>query len=98
MSFYQVNSGNLRSGRDELLGLNERLKSEAEKLNSCEIALKNMWEGEANERFHQNFVKNSAQMDSFCRLIMRYCDVMEVIAGRYDSAEQKNLAVAQGRV
>lgn len=96
MSFYQVNSRNLRSGRDELLSLNERLKAERETLNTCELGLKEMWEGEANERFHLSFVKNSSQIEAFSTLITRYCEVMEVIADRYDSAEQKNISLAQG--
>lgn len=94
MSFYQVSSRNIRTGRDELLGLNEKLKTEKETLCSCELNLKNMWQGEASEQFHQAFLRDVSMVDAFYRLIMRYGEVLETVANRYDSAEQKNLAVA----
>lgn len=94
MAFYQVNSRNLREGKDELLNLNERLMGEKDNLNSCEANLKNMWEGQANEQFHQSFLKSASQMDAFYQLIRRYCEVMEIIIDRYEAAEQKNLATA----
>ena len=95
MSFYQVSSRDLRTGKDELLSLNERLKTERETLIACEIGLKEMWVGEANESFHRLFVKNASQIEAFSVLIVRYCEVMEIIANRYDSAEQKNVSLSQ---
>lgn len=98
MSFYQVNNASLRTGRDELLNLNERLRGEKENLNSYEMQLKNMWEGEANEQFHNTFVKSASQMDAFYQLMGRYCEVIEAIAARYDMAEQRNLSTAGRKI
>lgn len=92
MSFYQVNNQNLRSGRDELRSLNEKLRMEKDNLNTCEVNLRNMWEGQANEQFHSSFVKSVSFLDAFYQLIVRYCEVIEIIADRYDTAEQKNIA------
>lgn len=91
MSFYQVNNQNLRSGKDELRSLNERMRMEKDNLSSCEVNLKNMWEGDANEQFHQSFLKSVSFIDAFYQLIARYCEVIETIADRYDAAEQKNI-------
>ena len=90
MSFYQVDSRQLRSKRDELMGLSQRFRQEKEMLCSKEAALTSMWEGSANDSFHAQFVKNSGQMDSFIEVIDQYLNVIEQIADRYDQAEQTN--------
>ena len=53
-----------------------------------------MWEGAANESFHNAFVKNSGQMDAFIETVMKYASVIESIAERYEIAEQKNMGRA----
>jgi WXG100 family type VII secretion target len=91
MSFYQINSGQLRSKKDELSALCRRFIQEKENLCAVELALGSMWEGAANEQFHAAFMKNAGQMDSFAQLVGRYIGVIGRIADRYDTAEQKNL-------
>lgn len=90
MSFYQIDSRQLRSKKDELAGLSQRFIREKENLCAVELALGSMWEGSANERFHSEFMKNAGQMDSFIQVISQYLGVIERIAQRYDLAEQKN--------
>ncbi|MCR5301829.1 MAG: WXG100 family type VII secretion target [Lachnospiraceae bacterium] len=94
MSFYQVDSRQLRSKRDELIGLTQRFRSEKEALCSKEAQLSSMWEGEANESFHTRFIKDSGQMDSFIEVIQQYLNVIQQIADRYDMAEQANVGRA----
>ncbi len=94
MSFYQINSGMLRSKKEELASLCQKFMSEKENLCAVELALGSMWEGAANEHFHSEFMKNAGQMDSFAQLVNRYIGVIERIADRYDMAEQKNLGRA----
>ena len=53
-----------------------------------------MWEGEANENFHNAFVRNAGQMEAFCQTVLRYVNVIETIADRYDAAEQRNVGRA----
>lgn len=90
MSFYQVDSRQLRNKKDELTGLLQRFRQEKEMLCSKEGALRSMWEGAANDSFHNSFIKNAGQMDAFIELVDRYITVIESIAQRYDMAEQKN--------
>ena len=91
MSFYKVDSRQLRAKKDELLSLVQRFRQEKENLCAKETALKSMWEGEANDKFHGEFIRSSGQMDSFADTIIRYLNAIETIAQRYDLAEEKNL-------
>lgn len=90
MSFYQIDSNRLRAKKDELMSMVQRFGQEKETLCRMEGALRAMWEGAANESFHNSFVKNAGQMDAFMETVTRYAGVMETIAQRYDIAEQKN--------
>lgn len=94
MSFYQVDSNRLRAKKDELLNMTMRFRSEKEQLCQKEQDLRSMWEGAANESFHNAFVKNSGQMDAFIETVMKYASVIESIAERYEIAEQKNMGRA----
>ena len=91
MSFYQIDSRQLRAKKDELMSLVQRFRQEKEQLCANEITLRSMWEGSANENFHNLFIKSAGQMDAFGEVVDRYMDAIEYIANRYDMAEQKNL-------
>ena len=94
MSFYQIDSRQLRAKKEELLSLNRRFSQEKESLCAKEAQLRSMWEGAANESFHAQFLRNAGQMDAFAETIDRYLVVMDSIAQRYDEAEQRNLGRA----
>ena len=94
MSFYQINSQQLRTKKEELASLLARFIKEKENLCAVELSLGSMWEGAANENFHAQFMKNAGQMDAFSQLVNRYLSVIERIADRYDMAEQKNIGRA----
>lgn len=98
MSFFQTNSNDLRNRSEQLLSLNQRFKTEKENLSSNEMALKSMWEGEANDSFHRAYMRDAGQMDAFMEVINNYAQVMETIADRYDNAEAKNLSMASNRI
>lgn len=91
MSFYQVDSKQLRSKKDELSTLIQRFIREKENLCAGEVALRGMWEGQANDAFHSKFMKSAGRMDTFVRVIDQYANVIESVAGRYDMAEQNNM-------
>ena len=91
MSFYQVDSKQLRSKKDELSTLIQRFIREKENLCAGEVALRSMWEGQANDAFHSEFMKSAGRMDTFVRVIDQYANVIESVAGRYDMAEQNNM-------
>ena len=94
MSFYQVDSRQLRAKKDELMTLAQRFRQAKETLCADEITLRSMWEGAANENFHTRFIKSAGQMDAFYDVVERYINVIEYVANRYDMAEQKNLGRA----
>ena len=94
MSFYQVDSRQLRAKKDELMSLAQRFRQAKETLCANEITLRSMWEGAANENFHTQFIKSAGQMDAFYEVVDKYINVIEYIANRYDQAEQKNLGRA----
>jgi len=97
MSFYQINSNDLRNKEGDLEMLLQKFRSEKENLISNESALSTMWEGEANNSFHQMFIRNIGQMEAFIALIDNYARVMGSIADRYDSAEARNTNLASKR-
>ncbi len=97
MSFIQVTAAELRKRAEELKGLNDSFKTQTEALKSTEESLKTMWEGEANMAFHNAFVRDKGQMDSFKQAIDQYVNALVTIAGRYEEAEARNLSAAGSR-
>lgn len=94
MSFYQIDSRQLRSKKEELSGLLGRFIREKDDLRAKEAALGSMWEGAANESFHEKFIASAGQMDAFADCLGRYIGVIESISQRYDDAEMKNIGRA----
>ena len=94
MSFYQIDSKQLRTKKDELASLIQRFLQEKESLCGNEVALRSMWEGEANDAFHSEFMRNAGRMDTFVKVIDQYVRVIESVANRYDMAEQNNVGRA----
>lgn len=97
MSFYQISSKELRTKSAELLTLSDRFETEKQSLISYENTLNSMWQGEANIKFHQAFLRDSGQMDAFRKVIDSYARMMITIAERYELAEAKNLNIASSR-
>ena len=97
MSFFQVTSAELRNKADQLKGLNARFRSGVDTLQTTEQGLKSMWEGEANDTFHNAFTRDKGQMDQFHQVIERYIEALLVIAAKYEEAEKRNVATASTR-
>jgi WXG100 family type VII secretion target len=97
MSFFQVTAAELRKKAEQLKGLNSRFRSGVDTLETAEQGLKAMWEGEANEGFHNAFIKDKGQMDQFHQVIERYIEALLIIAAKYEEAENKNIATASTR-
>lgn len=98
MSFFQIDSKNLRNEGSRLEELIQKFRGEKENLTANEQTLKSMWEGEANENFHQAFMRDLGQMEAFIDLLVNYVRVMETIADRYDNAEARNMGIASNRI
>lgn len=97
MSFFQVTAADLRKKAEQLKGLNSRFKSGVNVLETTEQTLKSMWEGEANDTFHNSFMRDKGQMDNFHTAIECFIEALLIIAARYEEAENRNIATASTR-
>ena len=97
MAFFQVTAAELRKKAEQLKGLNSRFRSGVDSLKTAEQGLKAMWEGEANDSFHNAFTRDKGQMDQFHQAIERYIEALLIIAAKYEEAENKNIATASTR-
>ena len=97
MGYIQVTAAQLRNKAEELKNLNSNFSAQTESLKTTEEALKTMWEGEANNSFHNAFIRDKGQMDSFQRAIDSYINALVIIAGKYEEAEARNAALASAR-
>ncbi|MBQ8970456.1 MAG: WXG100 family type VII secretion target [Lachnospiraceae bacterium] len=97
MGYIQVTASELRNKAEELRNLNSNFSTQTESLKTTEEALKTMWEGEANTSFHNAFIRDKGQMDSFKQAIDTYINALVTIAGKYEEAEARNAAVASAR-
>lgn len=85
-----VTASSVKSKAEELKNQNEQFKARVGDLENQEANLNSMWEGEANEAFHNAFQKDKAQMDNFYNLINQYIQTLLNIAAEYERAEAMN--------
>ncbi len=96
-SSFKVTTSVLTSQANELSDLNGRFKTAVEQLVTSEASLKTMWEGEANDAFHNAFTTDKGKMDEFYNLILQYIEKLNSIATRYSQTEQTNTEIASNR-
>lgn len=97
MSKIVVEIGGLRSGADELEQRNEQFRNAINELENLEGRLNGMWDGEANDTFHQAFTNDKIQMTNFYNAIAQYVATLRSIADRYQQAEINNTDTARTR-
>lgn len=97
MANFKVTSSVLTTQAGELSELNGRFKSMIEQLVTSEMSLNSMWEGEANDAFHNAFTTDKGKMDEFYNLIIKYIESLNSIATRYSQTEQTNTEIASNR-
>lgn len=97
MAFFQVTASELRQKAEELVSLNQRLSSESENLVNAHNSLKATWEGEANEAFSREFLRDKTHIDNFISAVSQYAEALNSISSKYDEAENKNLSLAGTR-
>lgn len=97
MGLIQVSAAELKAKAGELRNLNSQFKSQVGSLESQELTLIGMWEGEARDAFNNAFNNDKAQMDNFYNLIEQYCVALENIAAKYEMAESQNVSTAAAR-
>ena len=82
---------------EELKTLNNQFKKQLTQLKSTERTLNSMWEGEANNAFHQAFERDVLKMEKFYQTIENYVMKLKEIVKSYEKAEKVNLNTAQKR-
>lgn len=97
MADFKVTASVLNSQANELTELNGRFKTEVEQLVAAESSLNSMWDGEANDAFHNAFMVDKSKMDEFYNLIIQYVQKLNSIATRYTQTEQANTQIASNR-
>lgn len=97
MAFFQVTSSELRNKAVRLQELNSQFKAKTAELEEQETSLCSMWEGEAQNIFHQAFLGDRQQMETFYQLIGQYIQALLEIAARYEEAEARNREIASAR-
>ena len=97
MALIRVTASDIRAKKDQLIQLNGQFKTQVDTLGSEEGKLNSMWEGAAHDAFHKAFMDDKSYMDQFHGLILKYCDVLEQIAVKYEQAEAANQETATTR-
>lgn len=97
MAEIKVTSTTLRSTSDQLRQQISQLKSTIEQLAGTEQTLMGQWDGEAKETFHNAFLSDKGQMETFCTVFETFCQALNTIADGYEKAEQSNTSTASAR-
>ena len=97
MSQIRVTAAQLKTQAETLRATNQNFKTRVNNLESTEAQLKSMWEGEANDAFHNAFTRDKVQMDNFYNAIQQYAAVLDNIAAKYEAAEATNTNTATTR-
>ena len=92
-----VTSSELRNAAGELENLNGQFKTKTEDLASKETELNGMWDGQANDAFHNAFMKDKEQWETFSNTITEYVNALNQIAEKYERAEATNTQTATTR-
>ncbi len=97
MALIRVTTETLRNKAEELRQLNSNLNTEISGLRESEARLSGMWEGEAKEAFHKQFLMDAEKFEAFYKGINQYIQRLEETATSYDKAEAANVSTANTR-
>lgn len=97
MAYFQVTAAELKQKAEELNGLNQRFMTETESLVNAQNALKSTWEGEANDSFTREFLKDKAFLENFQNAVSQYIEALNLISAKYEEVENRNLSLAGNR-
>ena len=92
-----MNYGINQSTADQLRQYDSQFKSQVDNLETHELNLSSMWEGQAKDAFHNAFNNDKEYMNQFYVLIEKYCQALEQIARSYEEAEARNTDTATKR-
>lgn len=93
-----ISTSQVTTKAGDLQNLNKKLLEKIETLKIQEKALNQMWEGDANDLFHQRFGNDVAKMTNFYNAIETYVSKLNDIVAAYEKAENQNLTIAAQRM
>ncbi|MCI9464347.1 MAG: WXG100 family type VII secretion target [Lachnospiraceae bacterium] len=97
MASFRVTASELKAKAGTLREYNGQFKTQVEGLSEQEGSLIGMWEGMARDAFDKAFQQDKLQMDNFAMLVDQYCEALELIASKYELAENQNYNTATTR-
>lgn len=97
MALIRVTAAQVKSTADQLRQYDSQFKSQTDNLETHELQLSSMWEGQAKDAFHSAFNSDKEYMNQFYVLIEKYCQALEQIAQSYEQAEMRNTDTASKR-
>ena len=92
-----VTAAQVKAKAEELRTMNEQFKSMVSELESQEVDLNSMWEGQANDAFHNAFMRDKSQMENSHSVMTMYISTLEQIAAEYEKAEAQNMMIGNTR-
>jgi len=96
-SKFRVTPKTLRSKADELETLNNKFKSEVSGLRDDNTSLGSKWEGDARNKFNEQFLLDAEKFERFYEGIQKYIQQLRANADMYDKTENINTSIASVR-
>lgn len=94
---FRVTPKSMRSTADELETLNNKFKNEVKNLRSDNQTLGRQWEGDARNKFNEEFLKDAEKFDRFYEGIQKFIQQLRKNADEYDKVENTNKSIAAVR-
>ncbi|MCX4267227.1 MAG: WXG100 family type VII secretion target [Lachnospiraceae bacterium] len=94
---FKVTPRTMRSTADELETLNNKFKNEVSRLRTDNQTLGRQWQGEARDKFNQEFLKDAEKFDRFYDGIQKFIQQLRKNADEYDKVENLNKSIAAVR-
>jgi WXG100 family type VII secretion target len=97
MAEFSVTIDQLKNVKDQLQEFNNTFNNQKKELAETGASLNTMWEGEAKDKFTEEFNRDQIQMGNFYNAIANYVTVLGNIIAQYEKAEMSNLDIATTR-
>lgn len=94
---FRVTPKSMRSTADELETLNNQFKAAVTNLRSDNETLGRQWEGDARNKFNEEFLKDAEKFDRFYDGIQKFIQQLRHNADEYDKVENTNTSIAAVR-
>lgn len=94
---FRVTPREMRNKANDLATLNNRFKNEVERLKQENQTLGRQWEGDARNKFNEEFNKDMQKFEEFYKGILTFIEKLRQNADAYDKVENTNRDIAAVR-